>query len=228
MNYPYVCDEQETLDDLLLGQSIARFGDGELKLALGRDCVSQHCNPSLREELSQILFCPNDSCLTGIPRITPDMPKYDFWHRYEAKKYTDLYNHQKAYHSSFITRPDNQPAINNPEYWDKVVNLWRNRNVMLVTGGRSSALRKDTMPEARNIFYQAAPETDAYSSIDCLEKEIRVTHAFNSIDVVMLCLGATATCLAWRLSNYGVQALDLGHIAMFYRRYQRGESMVKK
>jgi len=35
---------------------------------------------------------------------------------------------------------------------------------------------------------------------------------------ILLCLGPTATVLAWRLAKRGKWALDLGHIGMFMKR----------
>ena len=40
---------------------------------------------------------------------------------------------------------------------------------------------------------------------------------------VLLCLGATATVLAFDLAAEGVHALDLGHIGMFLRKEGRFE-----
>jgi hypothetical protein len=44
----------ETLDLALRGRSIARFGDAELRPAVGTDCPAQKWNPRLREELGEI------------------------------------------------------------------------------------------------------------------------------------------------------------------------------
>jgi FkbM family methyltransferase len=54
---------------------------------------------------------------------------------------------------------------------------------------------------------------DAYGQIDYLENAVIETGA----KIAILCAGPTATCLAWRLSKLGIQALDLGHIGQFWR-----------
>lgn len=205
------------------GYGIARFGDGEIKLINGHDCVSQKHTPQLAEELREILWIDTmRACLTGIPNLTGETAKEFFWSKYRSqKKYTGLYNPKKQYASAFITRPDSIPSINCAEYWNEVVKLWAGKRILLMTGGRSSALRADTMPEAKTVIERVGPQTNAYANISHLQETIE--HLAAGVDSVFLCLGATATCLAWRLSMKGIHALDLGHIAVYYRRFQKGE-----
>ncbi len=219
MEYPFVFDEHKTLLAILDGKSIARFGDGEIKLMLGKDCVSQKKNIFLGGELSRVLNDHNPNCIIGIPNIRDDTPNIEFWGKYRDDKYSRFYSQNIQYYSSFITRPDNAPWINTAEYWDEVKKLWAGKRILLVTGGRSSALRDDTMPEAKDVFTLFGPETDAYERIDGLQ--IRIEGMAKDFDSVILCLGATATCLAYRLSRNGIHALDLGHIGMFYRRFYK-------
>lgn len=226
--YPNVIHEQITINEILMGKSIARFGDGEIKIIRGGNCVSQKYDKKCAIELNEILINNmNYNCLTGIPNIAGGKsPKEWFWEKYHKEERLNLYNLNKIYHSSFITRPDSAPWINTPEYWESVVCMWAGKRVMLVTGGRSSALRADTMPEAASVAEMRGMETNAYEGIDALEENL--THFRNTYDVVILCLGPTATCLAWRLSIKGIQALDLGHIAIYYRRWLKGEPMDAK
>jgi hypothetical protein len=49
--YPEVLGERETLEAIHTGRSIARYGDGELRVALGRKCVSQEADENLAREL---------------------------------------------------------------------------------------------------------------------------------------------------------------------------------
>jgi hypothetical protein len=39
--YPTVLSEDETIDLALKGHSLARYGDGEMSIMLGGNCVSQ-------------------------------------------------------------------------------------------------------------------------------------------------------------------------------------------
>src|SRR5262245_35495892 len=77
--YPLIESEDETLNLVLAGKSIARYGDGELNLALGGSCISQReKSPALQSELRQVLASPGQ-CLVGIPNIYSETPKMRSW-----------------------------------------------------------------------------------------------------------------------------------------------------
>lgn len=205
-------DEFETLDLLLKGHSIARYGDGELRLALGQSVGHQKAIPKLVEELQYIL--KNDTkCLVGVPYISFESPKVRTWEKYCAEKYFKLLEPRKKYHSAFITRPDSAPWIDTPEYWEKVQWLWRNRDVIVVCGS-NKGFRPNEMKGVKSARFIWTLPQEAYQEIDRIEEEIGT----DTSKVVLLACGATATVLAWRLAERGFQALDLGHISMFMRR----------
>lgn len=210
--YPKVLSEQETLSLVLAGSSIARFGDGELKLALGRNCISQVAHPKLREELRHILKHPGERCIVGIPNLMVRGPKAAGWDQYLRSPWVDLYDQKIAYGSAFVTRPDSAPWIDTPEFWSSVRDTWRDRDVVLVKGSERS-LRVDMMPEAKSIAEVPTPYRDAYAEVGALFDKLK-----GETRRVLLCCGATATVLAWRLARAGVHALDLGHIGMTMRK----------
>jgi len=80
--------------------------------------------------------------------------------------------------------------------------------VTLVIGSERSLCERN-MEDAKSVTYVGAPRRDAYDEIDRIEADIR--KAGNKI--VILCVGCTATVLAWRLSGEH-QALDLGHVGL--------------
>lgn len=206
MNYE-ILSEQQTLE-ACRNLSIARFGDGELRLATGGHAISQQANAKLRAELVAILE-EYRGYVVGIPRFDAT-PNTTNWAKYEDQPFRRLYR-QDCYGSAFITRPDSAPWIDTPEYWDQVRGLWRGRDVTLVTGNDKS-LTAAMMPEARTVRTLRGPERDAYVMVDQLQEELA-----NYPGLVVLCLGAAATVLAARLARRGVHALDLGHMGMFMR-----------
>ncbi len=205
--------EHPTLDKLLEGHSIARFGDGEIRLAIGRDVKHQKAIPKLSEELRHILKNPT-KCLVGVPYICMNSPKYAVWKHYDTPVYKSLYNPEKQYYSAFITRPDSAPLIDKPTYWQNVKKLWLEKNIIVVSGSRKGFRDSDLLHEASSVKFIESVPTEAYAEIDNIEKEI----GDDTSKVVLLSLGATATVLAWRLAEKGFQALDLGHLPMFMRR----------
>jgi FkbM family methyltransferase len=153
--YPLVLSERETLAAAHRGASLARYGDGELKLALDRDAKSQHGDQGLAKRLRQILAAPTGACLVCIPNIESKTPKAEFWAQYKADRYVRLYRGPRlavgpAYGSSFITRPDSAPWIDRPEYWRRVVDLWRGQDVVLVRGSSKSLTAADLV-DARSV-----------------------------------------------------------------------------
>lgn len=221
MQHPAVLSELETLERAHAGECLARYGDGELKLALGRDCISQVADPRLAAELKQVLHAKSP-VLPCIP--APRNAKAESWARFATAGYLALYDPAATYGSAFITRPDSAPWIDTPEYWTKVTDLWRGRDVVLVAGTERS-LRASMLAEASNVteIRDTVSHRDAYARIDEIEERIGTPSGR-----VLLCLGPTATVLAARLARKGVHALDLGHIGMFMRhagiyRYQAGD-----
>lgn len=214
MKYPRVMTEDETLDAALAGRSLARYGDGELRLATGGGCTSQRKDPALAEELRVILAEPRGNLLPCIPRVDDDCPRRAQWlEGYGKPDVLSLYRLPR-YGSAFITRPDNAPVIDRPDYWDRARQLWRGRDVLLVAGDEKS-LRSEAMlaDGARRVTRVEGPRQHAYAEIDRIEEEC-LGHDW---EVALLCLGAAATALAGRLAARDLWAVDAGHIGMFMR-----------
>jgi hypothetical protein len=190
--------------------SIARFGDGELRLAVGGSAISQKADRLLALELKLILRDIVPGLLVGVPNFEKT-PRQDVWAKYRKGKFAALYVSDREYVSSFITRPDNAPWIDRPEYWAEVRQLWHGKDVVLIAGDRKS-ITPELLSGASSVRSISAPPKNAYSEVDRIEREVG-KHA----DLVILCLGATATVLAARLHRRGIHALDLGHLGMFMR-----------
>jgi hypothetical protein len=212
--WPSVCDEFETIDAVISGKSLARFGDGEYNIMLGGNCVSQKYDPKLEKELRAVMWGPHKNCIVGTVRKMPESPKNWFWDNITSRKKTDdLHNPAIKYYSAFVTRPDSAPWIITQEYWQKVTSLWRDKDVSLVAGsGRS--LTPEKLKLAKSVQLIEATYRDSYAIVSDLEK--RCLDSKNH--VILLCCGATATVLANRLSPHK-HAIDLGHIGMFEKHY---------
>lgn len=218
--YPKVANEWDTLRKVLDGYSIARFGDGEFKIASGGQCVSQERSPELSRELARILVHGGPRCLVGIPTMDPEGPKYGNW-----AKYREIYARQVGsipYFSAFISRPDSARAeANCAEYFDLLETLWRGEEVTLVGCGERSLTPEFLVSTgAKNVSFVRCPRRDAYRDIEVIEEQV----VERGLKRVLLCAGPTATCLAVRLSEKGFHAIDLGHIGMFWRAYANPKS----
>jgi hypothetical protein len=207
--YPAILSEDVTLEEASR-VSIARFGDGEWRCAVGGGCTSQRPDVALSRELQHILLRPN-GCLVCLPNVFNGCPRKVSWIRYTEERYVK-YCGAKTYGSAFITRPDNAPWIDRPDYWERVHGLWRGAEIVLVVGDKKSITTEMIGTEALSVREVIGPRQHAYAEIDRIEEEIGPTNAR-----VLLCLGATATVLAYRLSVKGIHAIDLGHIGMFMK-----------
>jgi hypothetical protein len=216
-SWPAVRNEDETLDAVLSGKGIARFGDGEFNICLGGNCVSQKFDKKLSEELKSILYNGAENCIVGTVRRAEGSPKNWFWDNIVSReKVIKLHNPKLEYYSSFISRPDSAPWINNEIYWNKLFSLWKGKDVTLVAGsGRS--LTPEKLHHAKSVRHIEATYRDSYDVIDRLEKECIAANN----NIVILCCGATASVLAARLSKKSFHALDLGHIGMFKKHYDQ-------
>lgn len=216
-HYPDVVNELETMKLLHQGMSIARYGDGEFNHVNGKRNVSQFFEKGLQNELKEILAAENNpNCLVGIPPLNdPDMNKKDFWLKGgRTKSYAQHLNPNTTYYSSFITRPDNMPKINTAEFFDSVRELWRDKDVILVSS-LAKSLHPELMSDAKSVEVVLGPRQHAYAEINRIEQEIG-----NTKKRVLLCLGPTATVLAWRLAKKGIHALDLGHVGVFLDKFE--------
>lgn len=210
MKYPKVLSEQATVLSCQV-LSCARFGDGELRVALGGGCVSQTPDNRLAQELRTMLYQPPQGVLVCIPNVESETPRPAWKANWAVDKFVSMYDPDATYGSSFITRPDSAPWIDTPEYWSSVWDLWRGKDIVFVRGDYRS-LRLDQLSEAATIREVVGPSKHAYAEIDRIEEEIGKHHG-----PVIMCLGCAATALAVRLAKKGIHAIDLGHAGMFAR-----------
>lgn len=218
MKYPLVYTEDETIDLALAGRSLARYGDGELRVATGGGCVSQKADPKLARELTIILGTTTAS-LVCIPTQRSAKPKN--WLAYAHPRYVAMMR-RPPYGSAFVTRPDSAPWIDRPDYWDKIRSFWRGRDVVLVAGSERS-LTSERMPEAASVRRVMGTYRDSYSVIDQIEEEVGAPAG-----PVIICLGCAGTVLAERLARRKLWALDLGHIGMMMKNAGTGRWDIKQ
>lgn len=227
MKFPPCLSEAETVERAISGANLSRYGDGEISLARGGNCVSQRGNPKLAAELRGILEKAPKGCLPCLP--DPDCgggksPKRDNWLKVVSRSPA---LGKQEYGSAFITRPDTAPWIDTPGYWNRIRDLWRGKDVTLVKGSERS-LRLGMMTEAKSVREVWGTYSDAYDARGRAPDSRGHATACQTIDelveavgvpghTVLMCLGPTATVMAARLARKGVHAVDLGHLGMFMR-----------
>lgn len=214
MKYPKVSNEFDTVAQLLAGRSLARFGDGELKIMHGKGYIREPVNPELTAELRQVFFNPHPDCLVGIPTMDKRGPKAVSWFRHRDR-FLGLIAEGKPrrYVSAFVSRPDSAPAINCREFALQVQGLWVNRRTVVLCE-RDGSMIDAVRLAGQDPFHIVCPRHEAYKAIDRLEDKIIEAKP----EVAILSCGPTASCLANRLAARGVHAIDLGSAGGFLRR----------
>lgn len=240
---PFVEEEFQTVRTIIKNRaSISRYGDGELKLCHGKDQVAQPAGEEITRRLREILRRNEPSFMVCIPRLRGrrdfllhDEKVYLWWSkRYHTDKVFALYSHKVRYWSSFITRSDNAPHIDCADYWETIKRIWEKRDVILCKGdhGKKFDGTGTIFDTADSVKVYKAPKYDAFAEYT------KIFHALvkmaNDIvyaggdPIIILSLGPTATVLAYDLYDLGYQALDLGHLGMFYSRTHRNAKTGKK
>lgn len=211
MTYPQVIGEFDTIRAVLSGRSLARLGDGELKIAHGSGYSREPVNETLTREVKRVMQQPDPRCLIGIPTMDPAGPKYQNWTRHQ-KRFEQLLNPGVQYVSAFVTRPDSAPWIRTREYAELVQSIWAGKRAVVICE-RSGSMLSAVAPAAASVVHIECPHDRAYSVIGDLKRAaIRARP-----DVVIIAAGPTATCLAHRLAKCEIQAVDLGSAGGFLR-----------
>lgn len=208
-------DEWETLRKLLNGYSISRYGDGEIKHMDGRRNVSQVFVPSLQKSLIEAFHSRVKGHMVAIPNVFGDRVFTEVDDKYiesMRRRFGAIADPKYKYASAYISRGDLCPYLSQATYWGLMAELWKGRDVVLVRGHEERA-NPGMMRQARSITQISTPASGAWSEYKNIVKEC-LKHPRTSL--FLLCIGPTATVLAWELAKTKRQALDIGHLGMFY------------
>lgn len=226
---PHILSHDDAVEQIVSRRlSLARFGDGELKVMLGADINFQHTTPQLSERLKEVFLSRNSNLLVGIPDVFDHLERYNateqiFWQyhlRFRRWHWHRYIRRTQWYASTFLSRfysmeYDAQLAQNRLLLLRR---LWEGRNILFIEGSETKmGVGNDLFQNAASIRRILCPAKDAFSSYDSILKA--TIDVVQSDDLIILALGPTATILAADLCELGLQALDLGHIDIEYEWY---------
>lgn len=220
--------EIETVNHILKNQSsICRYGDAEFSLATNVGNKYQYNDSELAKKLSDILkgkyrtsetSKTNRSILVGIPRIIG--PSRDFWIK-QFRMYQKLFSPKVEYYSSLISRGDHCSEVMTEKYWNLWRKIFKNRKIVSIEGGKPISDTPELFSSASSFDIIKAPWFHAYEKYQDILKKAK-SYPLDTLFLVGL--GATATILSYDLTILGYQAIDIGHLGMFYRRYLEANS----
>ncbi|MBS3742514.1 MAG: DUF1792 domain-containing protein [Bacteroidales bacterium] len=207
-----ILNEFETMQQILSGKSLSRYGDGEFKLIRGNNQISQKYSKEISNKLLFILQNPPSNLLVAVPRIFKGMPekKKQFFNKYS---YVKEFLSDITYGSSFVSRRDSAPHIQTSEFWNAVLSIFEGKNVYCIYGKAKESF-KPLFEMSNTVEYIEGPLINAFDAIPDL---LSIKTEENSI--IYMSLGPTATCLAYEFAKKGIQAVDGGRMALAYNAF---------
>lgn len=210
--------------------SIARYGDGEIKLCRNRDLGFQHADPTLCARLRAILHNDTDGLLVCVPGVFESLDQYmehdrKHWTKHLAyfrRSWYRYMNRDSQYGEAFVSRfympyRDKAIAKRAVELWKQI---WDRRDLLIVEGEKSRlGVGNDLFDNAHSIKRILAPNMEAFAYYEEILIEVKKHDKTN---LVLLALGPTATVLAADLCLLGYQAIDIGHIDIEYEWMRMG------
>ena len=228
---------EDSINKILIEKkSIARFGDGELDLILGKDLDFQVYDERLSKKLEEILRNKQDFCLIGLPDVINEFNNLTedseiFWIKNmnrTRKIWLKYINEDMEYVTANLTRlyiryKDKRKT---GKYFSMLKQIWKNRDVIICEGAQTRVgVGNDLLSKCKSIKRIICPSENAFEKYDKiferLKKEPKDT-------LILLALGPTATVLAYDLAKEGYQALDMGHFDIEYEWYKRNAKKQEK
>lgn len=215
------------------GCSVSRFGDGEFQMITHyikkgtTDSFEvdsfQSYDAKLAMRLIEVLNTSSSSHLVCIPYAFKKSSIFKgygriFFEREWLKRKKAIFNFllDRDFGDASFTRfyYERQDIKDYNAYVDLLKCLWDKKDVLLVEGEQSClGVGNDLFDNAKNIHRVLCPSTNAFEKYDAILSAVKT---FPKDWLVMIALGHTATVLAYDLSKYGYQALDIGHIDIEY------------
>ena len=221
--------------------SISRFGDGELGIMFSdRSIGFQDSSKELKDELIKAFSNKNKDLLICVPRAlntTRGRKKYNrnFWiiwgingNQQKLKKMIEeIYPNGYKFGDAQITRSyiSFKSSKNAKRIFPLLKKIWNNRDLLIVEGSNTClGVGNDLFSDAASIKRIIAPNKNAFNYLDRIIDA--VTDIYNG-ELVLIALGPTATVLASKLCDKGIQSLDIGHVDLEYVWYlQKAKEIV--
>lgn len=218
------------------GYSLTRFGDGEFQWMTGKNKVSgfQQSSEQLSIALREAYRTKLDKLLVGVPRALVNDKGYTlqakaFWRGFVSRNQDLLQalfdGTRTKYANASITRPyiDYSSKEDATHRFELVKSLWASRDLLIIEGSSTGfGVGNDLLDNAASIKRLECPPVNAFAHYrEILTTALKYAH---SATLVLLCLGPTASVLAYELAKEGLQAVDIGHLDLEYEWFLRGSN----
>lgn len=224
-------DDDTLIEALNNGKSIARFGDGELRIMENIPSnFFQKNDINLAKTLQKVTKFRDDRLILCFPKPLKTLEGLTiasklfwvsniFWNRKRWKKYIQF---DRLYGNTQITRPyiDYRNKSMGEYRYSRLKTLWENKKICIIEGENTHlGENNDLLSNAKEIRRIIAPATNAFSKYDkILDKAKNIKSDY----IFLISLGPTATILSKDLAEVGRTAFDIGHIDIEYEWMKKG------
>lgn len=230
---PKVCDLEDTIQEIVNEKkSVSRFGDGELRWALGlkNDNSFQEQDSLMAQRLRQIISNDDDSLMVCIPDVFQTLNLFTWdnagsWAKLLSKNYGRWLNFvgtNKQYFDANFTRPymQQRDKTKASHYFNQIKKIWNGKKVLIIEGEKTRfGVGNDLLANSNMVRRILCPAENAFDNYDkILNFSADLSKNF---DVILIALGPTATILSADLSKDGCFAIDIGHLDIEYEWYLR-------
>lgn len=217
----------ETMSQLVQGKSIARWGDGEVKLMLQPefDLMYQKSNPSLAQDLRDLLTSyesSSDRLLLALPTVFTTRLWMGIWSENWYALAPLLRASKALWGNTHISRPPffQKHGVDAVAAWRRV---WEGKRICVVAGrGSRFELIPELFDNVDSVIRVDSEPTDAYATLPELKKRLRDV---GDADLFLLALGPSGTVMAGYLASEEGgrhQAIDIGHLSSSYANVFKG------
>lgn len=231
---PKVIGTDDTLNKLMEDNcSISRFGDGEFSLILGNSLPFQRYSKKLEEKLKEVLDSVSEKHLVAIPNIFGSLEEFsekskEWWEEYLLGNRRQIYSvlpKNRIFYDAQITRIyiNRKDKSHSKDRFEKIKTLWSKKKILIVEGELSRfGAGNDLFENCKSVRRILVPAKNAFEKYQEIYETIMQIDEQYEIDLILLVIGPTATCLAFDLYNMGKRALDLGNLDMEYEWMNQG------
>lgn len=217
-------DIEQTINLIIeKGLSIARFGDGEIRMLNSlRGCAFEGPSAYGTSKLRAVMAENHEKLLVCIPGKMRDA----WWSKFWNDEFSEFSKYLKptVYGDAFVSRAIFR--VHGEKGAQKWKNVWGGRKVVFITGVGS---RFDCNHELfDNIPNHEVIYSSATHAIKDVPRLIFEASCHEKDTLFLLSLGPAATILAMELTLLGYQALDIGHITASYERVFNGGLVPEK
>lgn len=234
-----IMNSEETIEYIIRNKcSVSRYGEGEIwGIIDSRNMIGfQKRDEKLAKELERVLCNNNKNLLICLPYALNNISgrtkhSRSFWFNWsqENNQHTKTYmlisktaGINYRFGDTQISRP--YMAYQNKKrasrQFSELKKIWEGRDVLIVEGKYTRlGVGNDILANTKSIHRILCPAENAFDKYESILTEIKKNY---DNQLILIALGPTATVLASDLADYGVQAIDLGHIDIEYEWFLAG------